>query len=93
MTVTASMGHLGTDVTGIGADGQRWVLRCHLDPAGLAPADVHRFADAVRLMQRGDLIMIVVGGSASEPVLQAAVQASVTIVDAASLSWWENLQA
>jgi hypothetical protein len=93
VTVTASMGHLGTDVTGIAADGQRWVLRCHPDPAGLAPVDVHRFADTVRQMRRGDLTMIVVGGSASESLLQAAAQAGVTLVDAASLSWWENLQA
>ncbi len=93
MTVTASMGHLGTDVTGVAADGRRWVLRCHPDPSSVAALDVHRFADGVREMRRGDLTMIVVGGAAPASLVQAASRAGVTVVDAASLSWWENLQA
>jgi hypothetical protein len=93
VTVTASMGHLGTDVTGIAADGRRWVLRCHPDPSGLTPVDVHRFADAVRQMRRGDLSMVVVAGAAPASLVQAATEAGVTVVDAASLSWWENQQA
>ncbi|GAA2630995.1 restriction endonuclease [Paractinoplanes durhamensis] len=93
VTVTASMGNLGTDVVGVAADGRRWVLRCHRDPARLDPADVHRFADAVRQMRRAEVTMLVIAGTAPGPVLHAAAKAGVTVVDADSLSWWTSLQS
>ena len=92
VTVTAAMGHLGTDVVGMGADGRRWLMRCHRDAARLAPADVHRFADTARNLRRGDVTMLVTAGPVSAPVLHAAVQAGVTLVDGESLAWWSTVQ-
>ncbi|GAA0546223.1 hypothetical protein GCM10010172_29850 [Paractinoplanes ferrugineus] len=93
MTVTASMGLLGTDVVGVGADGRRWLMRCHHDPSRLEPADVHRFADMVRQARRGEVSMMVVPGTVPDPVLHTAAQAGVTLVDAGSLRWWAALQS
>jgi Restriction endonuclease len=93
VTITASMGRLGTDVVGVGADGRRWLLRCHPDPARLDPADVHRFARTARDLRRGEVTMLVLAGSAPPGVLAAATRAGVTVVDADSLAWWTAMQA
>jgi hypothetical protein len=92
VTVTALMGPLGTDVVGVGVDGRRWLLRCHHDPARLTPADVHRFADSARRMRRAEVTMLVLGTDSPGPLLEAAAQAGVTLVDAGSLSWWSAQQ-
>ncbi|MCY1143202.1 restriction endonuclease [Actinoplanes sp. Pm04-4] len=92
VTVTAAMGHLGTDVVAVGVDGRRWLLRCHHDPARLTPADVHRFADSARRMRRAEVTMLVLGTDSPSPLLEAAAQAGVTLVDAGSLSWWAAQQ-
>ncbi|GLZ01609.1 restriction endonuclease [Actinoplanes sp. NBRC 103695] len=93
VTITAVMGHLGTDVTGLGTDGRRWLLRCHSDPDRVTPVDVHRFAGTARQLRRSDVTMIVVDGPARLPLLDAASTAGITFVDAASLSWWTALQS
>ncbi len=92
VTVTAALGRLGTDVVGVGADDRRWLIRCHHDSAGLAPSDVHRFADTARYLRRGDVTVLVTDGPVAEPVLDAARRSGVTLVDSESLSWWATVQ-
>ncbi|HEV7710428.1 MAG TPA: restriction endonuclease [Asanoa sp.] len=88
VTVTAAMGQLGTDVVGVGVDGRRWVTRCHREPARLDPSDVHRFADTVRQLRRGNATMLVTAGTVPSPVRNAALRAGVTLVDFDGLAGW-----
>jgi hypothetical protein len=92
VTVTAAMGHLGTDVVGVSADGRRWLMRCHRDPTRLDPSDVHRFAETARDLRRGDLAMLVTAGTVSAPVMQATLSAGITLVTGESLAWWADIQ-
>ncbi|MET0425878.1 MAG: restriction endonuclease [Actinoplanes sp.] len=92
VTITAAMGHLGTDVVGVGADGRRWLIRCHDDPGSLQPLDVQRFAETTRKMRRSEVTIMVTGRTAAEPVLLAARQARITMVDSESLDWWAAVQ-
>ncbi|MET3425537.1 hypothetical protein BJ973_004749 [Actinoplanes tereljensis] len=92
VTITAGLGHLGTDVIGVGADGRRWLIRCHHDQTPLAPSDVHRFAETNRYLRRGDLTVLVTDQPLTQPVLQAAARGGVTLVDSGTLSWWATVQ-
>ena len=92
VTVAAAMGPLGTDVVGVGADGRRWLIRCHRDASRLHPPDVHRFADTVRQLRRGDIAVLITAGEVPEPVRQAAVASNTTVVDGAGLAWWAGTQ-
>ena len=92
VSVSAPMGPLGTDVSAVGADGRRWLVRCHRDATRLRPADVHRFADTVRLCRRGDVTVLITAGTVPEQVRRAAVASRTTVVDGESLAWWAGLQ-
>ena len=92
VSVAAAMGHLGTDVCGVGVDGRRWVVRCHPDAALLDPADVRRFADAVRLTRRGEVIVLVAAGFVPAALRQAAQRCGTTLVDLDALDWWAGVQ-
>jgi hypothetical protein len=93
VAVTAALGRLGTDVVGVGADGRRWLIRCHHDQAALAPSDVHRFAEAARYLRRGEVTMLVSNQTLAESVLRAAQRCGVTLVGSESLAWWTNVQS
>ncbi|GIF74643.1 restriction endonuclease [Asanoa siamensis] len=88
VTVTSTLGHLGTDVVGVARDGRRWLLRCPRDPASLTAADVSRFAEAARYLGRGDVTVLVTSGPVPPPVRAAATQARVTLVDSDDLPAW-----
>ena len=92
VSVAAAMGHLGTDVYGVGVDGRRWVVRCHPDAALLDPADVRRFADAVRLTRRGDVVVLVAAGFVPAALRRAAQRCGTTLVDRDALDWWASVQ-
>jgi hypothetical protein len=93
VTVAAGMGHLGTDVLGVGADGRRWVVRCHHEAARLGPADVRRFADTVRELRRGEVVVLVTEQTVSTALRLAAQRCGTRLVDTAGLAWWAGLQA
>jgi Restriction endonuclease len=92
VTVAAAMGRLGTDVIGVGADGRRWVVRCHHDAGRLDAADVRRFADAVRELRRGEVAVLVTEQPPSTSLLRAALRCGTRLVDRAGLIWWARLQ-
>ncbi|MGX6600599.1 restriction endonuclease [Micromonosporaceae bacterium Da 78-11] len=92
VSIAAAMGHLGTDVLGVGADGRRWVVRCHPDAARLDPSDVRRFADAVRQLRRGDVSVLVAAGIVPIALRQAAQGRGTTLVDRDALAWWAAVQ-
>jgi len=92
VTVTGALGHLGTDVVGVAADGRRWLMRCHRDPDRLDPSDVFRFADTARYLRRGDVTILVTAGPVPAPARHAALRAGVTLVDSEGLAWWAAVQ-
>ena len=77
----------------VAADGRRWVVRCHHDAARLDPADVWRFADAVREFRRGEVTVLVTDQPVSSSVRRAAQRCGTTLVDRAGLTWWAGVQA
>ena len=81
VSVSAAMGHLGTDVVGVGADGRRWLVRCHRDASRLQPSDVHRFAHAVRQLRRGDIAVLVTAGDVPERIRHAAADRDTPVID------------
>lgn len=86
VSVSAAMGRLGTDVTGVAADGRRWVVRCHRDAAILEPADVLRFAEAVHGMRRADVHALFTTGPITDPVREAARRCRTTLLDRNALT-------
>jgi hypothetical protein len=85
VTLSAAMGPLGTDITGVSGDGRRWVVRCHSHGV-LDPADVQRFADAVRQMRRADVHALVTEATLTVRARAAADGCRTVVVDRAGLA-------
>jgi hypothetical protein len=93
VSVSAAMGHLGTDVVGVAADGRRWLVRCHRDASRLQPSDVHRFARAVRELRRGDVAVLVTAGEVPARIRHAAADSATPVIDGRGLAWWADFQS